>query len=89
MIAAFGMAHEIAPGEMAIEDDAVVGVHLIKVESDGSDRLRDIEDAKVTIGRGFVAPIMLAPPNDLLGLTIAEGLEDALTACDVTRREPA
>jgi hypothetical protein len=63
VIAAFGMAHEITPGEIAIEDDAVVGVHLIKLESDGSDRLREIEDAKVTIGRGFVAPIVLAPPT--------------------------
>jgi hypothetical protein len=86
VIAAFGMAHEIAPGEIAIEDDAVVGVHLIKLESDGSDRLREIEDAKVTIGRGFVAPIVLAPPNDLLALTIAEGPEDALTDHDLTGR---
>jgi hypothetical protein len=77
VLAAFGMAREIAPGEIAIDDDAVFGAHLIRLKSDGSDRLRE-DHAKVTIGRGFTAPIMLAPPNDLLALTIAEGIEDAL-----------
>jgi hypothetical protein len=69
---------------LSIADDAVLGVHLIKLRPDGSDRLRDIDDAKITIGRGFTAPIVLAPPNDLLALTIAEGPEDALTAYDLT-----
>lgn len=78
VIAAFGMAREIAPGEIAIDNDAVFGAHLIKLMSDGSDRLRE-DNAKITIGQGFTAPIMLAPPNDLLALTIAEGIEDALS----------
>jgi hypothetical protein len=78
VIAVFGMAREIAPGEIAIDDDAVLGAHLIKLKTDGSDRLRE-EEAKVTIGRGFTAPIVLLPPNDLLALTIAEGVEDALS----------
>jgi hypothetical protein len=29
-------------------------------------------------------PIVLAPPNDLLGLAITEGIEDALTAYQAT-----
>jgi hypothetical protein len=82
LIAAFGLASEA----LHIADDAVVGVHIIKITPDGSDRRRDIENAKITLGLGFVAPIVLAPPNDLLGLTIAEGIEDALTDHDLTGR---
>jgi hypothetical protein len=83
VIAAFGMAHEIAPaGEdlrLEIDSDAVLAVHIIKLLADGSDRIRDKAlKPKITIGKGFVAPILLAPPNDLLALTIGEGIEKAL-----------
>jgi hypothetical protein len=66
-----------------IADDAVVGVHLIKLRPDGSDRLRE-DGAKITIGKGVTAPIVLAPPNDLLGLCISEGIEDAMIAHQAT-----
>jgi CHC2 zinc finger/Toprim domain len=79
LIAAYGIAIEPEPGVLAIADDAVVGVHLIKLKPDGSDRLRE-DGAKITIGKGIVVPIMLAPPNDGLGMVIAEGIEDALIA---------
>jgi hypothetical protein len=77
LIGAFGLACEVGPGVIAIADHAVVGVHMTKLKPDGTDRLRD-EDAKITIGRNFVAPIVLAPPNDLLALTIGEGIEKVL-----------
>jgi hypothetical protein len=81
IVAAFGMARETehtAPGVIEIGDD-VPGVHLIKLLPDGSDRIRDEElKPKITIGRGFVSPIVLAAYNDLLALTIAEGVEDGL-----------
>jgi CHC2-type zinc finger protein/Toprim domain-containing protein len=80
LIAAYGIATEPEPGVIAIAENAVLGVHLIKLKPDGSDRLRDDPKCKFTIGRGFIAPIMLAPPNDLLGMVVAEGLEDALNA---------
>jgi CHC2 zinc finger/Toprim domain len=85
LIAAYGIATEPAPGVIAIAGNAVLGVHLIKLKPDGSDRLRerdltDDEPAKITIGRSFVASIVLAPANDLLGMVIAEGIEDALNA---------
>jgi hypothetical protein len=81
LIAAFGLATEVGPGVLAISD--VAGVHLIKLKSDGSDRLRDHdlgddEEAKITIGKDFVAPVVLAAPNDLLGLAVTEGIEDGL-----------
>jgi hypothetical protein len=80
VIAAYGIATEPEPGVIAIAENAVLGVHLIKLKPDGSDRLRDDPKCKFTIGKGFVAPIVLAPPNDLLGMVIAEGIEDGLNA---------
>jgi hypothetical protein len=80
VIAAFGLTSEIAPGVLApIATDAIPSVHLIKLKPDGSDRIRDKAlKPKITIGRDFVAPIVLAPPNDLLALTIGEGIEKVL-----------
>ncbi len=69
----------IRDSSLHIADADVMGVHLIKLRPDGSDRLRE-DKAKITIGVDFAAPIVLAPPNDLLGLAIAEGIEDALIA---------
>jgi hypothetical protein len=73
MIAAFGIAREPEPGATAIGDDAVRGAHLTRLLPDGRDR------AKIMIGRSAGWPIVLAPPNDLLGLAVAEGIEDTLT----------
>jgi len=86
LIAAYGIPTEPEPGVLSIADDAVVRVHLIKLRPDGSDRLRDDPKCKITIGRGCIEPIVLAPPNDLLALVIAEGVEDALTAHEATGR---
>jgi hypothetical protein len=60
-------------------------VHLIKLRADGSDRLRN-DTAKITIGKDITVPIVLAPPNDLLAMDIAEGIEDALNASQATGR---
>ena len=79
MIAAFGLAHEFEPGVIAIADEAVVGVHLTRLLPDGSDRDRGPQ-AKIMIGHSAGSPIVVAPPNDLLGLAITEGIEDALSA---------
>jgi CHC2 zinc finger/Toprim domain len=85
LIAAYGIATEKEPGVLTITDEAVAGVHLIKLLPDGSDRLRDDDvKHKITIGLGITAPVVLAPPNDGLGLCIAEGIEDALIAHQAT-----
>jgi hypothetical protein len=78
MIAAFGTAAETLPGEIVIYNAAVRGVHLTKLKSDGSGKAGTDAD-KLTIGISNKSPIMLAPPNDLLGLAISEGIEDALS----------
>jgi hypothetical protein len=83
LIAAHGIAREIEPGVFAIDDAAVTGVQLIRLLPDGSDRER-VPGAKIRIGLGVTEPVMLAPPNDLLGLVVTEGIEDALVAHQAT-----
>jgi Toprim domain len=79
LIAAVGLPREVEPGVIRIDDAAVRGVHMIRLLPDGSDRERHRE-AKKTIGHCIGWPIVLAPPNDLLGLAIAEGIENTLIA---------
>ncbi len=83
LIAAVGIPREIEPGIIMIDDGAVRGVHMIRLLPDGSDRERH-DAAKKTIGHCIGWPIVLAPPNDLLGLAIAEGIENALVAHEAT-----
>ena len=84
LVAAFGIATEPEPGLLAIDDDAVTAVQLVKLKPDGSSKA-DAEPNKIIIGKGALgSPIVLAPPNDLLGLAIAEGLEDALSIHEAT-----
>jgi hypothetical protein len=72
LIAAFGIPTEPEPGELAIADTAVLGVHITRLEPDGTDRERG-DGAKIMVGRSAGWPIVLAPLNDLLGLAITEG----------------
>ena len=79
LIAAFGMATEPEPGTLSIADGAVMAVQLVKLKPDGSGKT-DVEPNKIIVGRGALgSPIVLAPPNDLLGLAITEGIEDGLS----------
>jgi Toprim domain len=87
MIAAFGLAHEIEPGVIAIADRDVTGVHLTRLLPDGSGKAvfeDPDENAKIMIGFSAGSPILLAPPNDLLGLAITEGIEDGLSVHEDT-----
>jgi hypothetical protein len=83
MIAAFGPPIEPEPGQLAIADAAVVGVHITRLKPDGSGKAGTEAD-KIMIGKSVGFPIVLAPPNDLLGLAISEGIEDALSAHEAT-----
>jgi hypothetical protein len=83
MIAAFGIPTEPEPGHLVVSDDAVTGVHLTKLRPDGSGKA-DAEKAKIMIGPSMGEPIVLAPCNDLLGLAVTEGIEDALTVHELT-----
>jgi hypothetical protein len=84
LIAAFGVATEPQPGALAIADNAVMAVQLVKLKPDGSGKA-DSEPQKIIIGKGALgSPIVLAPPNDLLGVSICEGAEDALSVHEAT-----
>jgi hypothetical protein len=71
MIAAFGEADEIR------------GIHLTFLKPDGSGKA-DIDRPKIMMGPACSFPIIVAQPNDLLGLAITEGIEDAISAHEAT-----
>lgn len=81
MIAAFGFAEDTSCGRYEIAAEAVMGVHLTRLAPDGRGKLtNDSRPAKIMLGPSMGYPIMLFPPNDGLGLCVAEGIENALTA---------
>jgi len=62
-----------------------MGVHLTFLRPDGNDKAGGVEDAKLTGCKGSTgSPICLAPPNDLLGFSVTEGIEDALPIHEAT-----
>jgi hypothetical protein len=90
MIAAFGIAHEIEPGVLAAPVN-IRGVHLTKLTARG-DKISELDEvngekveAKIMVGPSMGYPIALAPPNDLLGLVVTEGIEDGLSVYQATR----
>lgn len=83
IIAAFGLASEPEPGLLAIADHTIPGVHLTKLKPDGSDKAA-VDKPKIMLGASSGFPIVLAPPNDLLGLAITEGIEDGLSIHEAT-----
>jgi CHC2 zinc finger/Toprim domain len=83
LIAAFAMPEEAEPGVLRAPFD-VDAIQLIALKADGSDKAA-VEIQKRTIGSPKGLPIVVAPANDLLGISIHEGVEDALSAHDATR----
>jgi hypothetical protein len=82
MIAAFAMVDEPEPGVLG-KPRNVNCVHLTLLKCDGSGKA-DAKPNKLIIARPLGRPIVVAPPNDLLGLAITEGIEDALAAHQAT-----
>lgn len=80
MIAFFGIPIEHEPGLLSLRPEQIAGIHLTFLQPDGSGKAVNRDGkAKVFVGRGHALPIVLAPPNDGLGLIIGEGIEDCLT----------
>jgi Toprim domain len=82
LISAFTIPDEPEPGIVGTPR-LVQSVHLTKLKPDGSGKA-DVQPNKIIIGSPGSLPIVLAPPNDLLGLCISEGVEDGLTAHKAT-----
>jgi hypothetical protein len=78
LIVAFAMPEEAEPGVLRAPL-AVEAVQLIALKPDGSGKA-SVEIPKRTIGSPKGIPIVVAPPNDLLAISIHEGVEDALSA---------
>jgi putative DNA primase/helicase len=83
MIAAFGMADEPEPGFLAAPK-TVTGVHLTRLTGDGDKAPNAADKAKIMVGVCKGALIVLAPPNDLLGMAVTEGVEDGLSVYQAT-----
>jgi Toprim domain len=81
MIAAFGLTHEVEPGVIAIASSAVTGVHLTRLRPDGLAKADDGQSKKM-VGFSAGSPIVLGSTNDLLGLSITEGIEDGLSVSE-------
>ena len=82
LLAAFALAQESEPDVLATPKDVVAAL-LVALKPDGSGKA-DVDHPKKTIGSPAGLPIAVAPVNDLLGLAITEGLEDALSVAEAT-----
>jgi hypothetical protein len=82
MIGAYSLVDEPAPGVLSRPCN-VTAVHLTLLQTDGSGKA-DLEPNKLTVGQPRGSPIVLAPPNDLLGIAITEGIEDGLSVHQAT-----
>jgi putative DNA primase/helicase len=81
MIAAFAFMDECVPGMLG-EPDNIMAVHLTKLKSDGNKA--DTNPNKKVIASPAGLPIMVAPMNELGGLVVTEGIEDALSVHQAT-----
>jgi putative DNA primase/helicase len=68
MTAAYSLVDEPETGVLGMPRK-VTAVHLTLLRADGSGKA-DLEPNKLTVGRPCGRPIVLAPPNDLLGIAI-------------------
>ena len=75
LISAFGLSQS---GVLELADLDVRGVHLTFLKPDGTGKA-DVQPNKIFVGPSKGWPIVIAPPTDLLGLAITEGIEDALS----------
>jgi hypothetical protein len=83
MIAAFGLVAEAEPGIVSVSKATLAAVHLTRIAPDGLGKAGTDTD-KIMVGTPRGLPIIVAEPNDLCGLAIAEGIEDALSVHEAT-----
>lgn len=82
LISAFAIPDEPEPGVLRVADDAVMGVHVVRVTDDG--QKAPIDPVKQMFGPSLGTPIVIAPMNDLLGLIVCEGIETGLSLYEAT-----
>jgi hypothetical protein len=77
MISAFGIPAESIPGRLDVAQMQISDLHITRLRADGLDKA-DVDNPKITLAPSSGLPIVCAPVNDLGGLAICEGIEDAL-----------
>jgi hypothetical protein len=82
MVAAFAIPTEPEPGILG-QPCNVDAIHLTLLKRDGSGKA-DVTPNKLFVGSPGCHPIVLAPPNEILGLAISEGIEDGLSIYQAT-----
>jgi putative DNA primase/helicase len=83
MIVPYTIPAEPEPGVLAISEAVITAVHLTLLKPDSSDKAA-IKPNKITVASPAGRPLVLAPMNDLMGLVITEGIEDALSVHQAT-----
>jgi putative DNA primase/helicase len=83
MLVPYGIPSEPEPSTLAITEPVITAVHLTLLKPDGTGKA-DTAPNKITVGSPAGRPLVLAPLNDLMGLAITEGIEDALTVHEAT-----
>jgi putative DNA primase/helicase len=83
MLVPYGLPEEPEPGVIDITQDAITAVQLTLLKPDGTGKA-DVKPNKISIASPAGKPMVVAPINDLLGLAICEGVEDALSAYQAT-----
>lgn len=83
MLMPYGLPEEIEPDVLDITASAIMAVQLTLLKPDGSGKA-DADPNKISIGSPGGMPMVLAPMNDLMGLMISEGVEDALSVHQAT-----
>ena len=78
MIIAYGLPQEPEPSLLNIAKDAITAVQVTLLKADGSNKA-EVKPNKIAIASPAGKPMVLAPMNDLLGLAICEGVEDAIS----------
>lgn len=78
IVTAFGLPSEPEPGTMDVSAMKMRAVHRTRLTPEGQ------KIGKAMLGSPAGLPLVLAPWTDSLGLVIAEGIEDALTAHQAT-----
>jgi hypothetical protein len=84
LVSAFGIPAEPWPGVLDVDRMSVNALHVTRLRPDGRGKVDDDGPAKVMIGPSLELPVVIAPVNDLGGLAIAEGVEDALSIAQAT-----
>ena len=83
IISAFGIPGEPIPGVLSVTRMQIHDLHITRLREDGLAKA-DVDNPKIMLAPASGMPFVCAPVNDLGGLAICEGLEDALSMHQAT-----